>query len=103
MDTALSDAIQSGWEVVARDGTPAGTVAEVGPDTLTIRPTAEVEPLTVGRSLVMEAHAGRVELDIDPAELGIVRARDQAAPPRVDPGAPPMTATPEQTRRITGG
>jgi hypothetical protein len=103
METALNDEIQAGWDVVARDGTPAGTVAEVGPDTLTIRPAVDAEAVTVARHLVMEAHAGRVELDIDPAELGIAAPRDQAAPPKLDPGAPPMTATPEQTRRITGG
>ena len=103
MQTNDSDGIQPGWKAYARDGTEAGTVSEVSPDELVVRTSGDgSEPVRVPMSLVIEAHAGRVELDLGIEEFGGPREHQASAPSR-DPGAPPHVVTEEQIRRFTGG
>ena len=103
MDTNVDDGIQTGWEVFARDGSLAGTIVSVDGQALHVALGDGDATATVPRNLVMEAHGGRVEVDMAPEELGIERSSGAPAAPTRDPGAPPKIATPEQMRRLTGG
>jgi hypothetical protein len=103
MQTNEADGIQPGWKAYARDGSEAGTVSEVGPDELVVRAARNgSQPVNVPMSLVIEAHAGRVELDLGIEEFVGPREQKASAPSR-DPGAPPDVITDEQIRRFTGG
>jgi hypothetical protein len=103
METHEADLIQAGWKAYARDGSEAGTVTEVTADGLTIQAGEEgSEAVKVPMNLVVEAHAGRVELDMGPESFGGSTGSDSAGPAR-DPGSPPDVITPEQMRRFTGG
>ena len=103
MSLHLDDGIETGWEVFARDGTRAGTVAGIQDDQLLITLEDGDAERSVPRHLVIEAHGGRVELDMAPDELGLQATSGEPALPTRDPGAPPKIATPEQMRRLTGG
>jgi hypothetical protein len=103
MSIHMDDAIQTGWEVFARDGSRAGTVAGVDGEQLRITLDEGDAERTVSRSLVMEAHGGRVELDIAPEELGLRPSTSGPSAPQRDPGAPPAIVIPEHSRRLTGG
>jgi len=103
MDSNLDDGIRTGWEVFARDGSRAGTIVSAEGDALHVALGDGDATVTVPRNLVMEAHGGRVELDMAPEDLGIARSSGEPAAPTRDPGAPPKIATPEQMRRLTGG
>jgi hypothetical protein len=103
MQISEADGIKPGWKVYARDGSEAGTVSEVSPDELVVRADGNgSEPVRVPVSLVVEAHAGRVELDLGIEEFGGSTEREASAPTH-DPGAPPKAITDEQIRRFTGG
>jgi hypothetical protein len=103
MQTSEADGVQPGWKAYARDGSEAGTVSEVGPDELVVRVEGNgSEPVRVPMSLVVEAHAGRVELDLGIEEFGGSTEHEASVPGR-DPGKPPDVITDEQIRRFTGG
>ena len=101
MSIHLDDHIQTGWEVFARDGSRVGTVAGIEGDQLLIALDDGQAQRTVPLNLVMEAHGGRVELDMPPDELGVVRPSGAAPAPTGDPLKPVKPVTPEQMR--TGG
>jgi hypothetical protein len=103
MQTSEADGIRPGWKAYARDGSEAGTVTEVSPDELVVRAVGnDSEPVRVPIGLVVEAHAGRVELDLGIEEFGGSSEQEPSAPSR-DPGAPPRVITEEHIRRFTGG
>jgi hypothetical protein len=103
MQTNEAGAIQPGWKAYARDGTEAGTVSEVGPDELVVRAEGNgSEPVHVPIGLVVEAHDGRVWIDLGIEEFG-GSAEQEASAPGPDPGKPPDVITDEQIRRFTGG
>jgi hypothetical protein len=103
MQTSEADGIQPGWKAYARDGSEVGTVSEVGPDELVVRTDGNgSEPVRVPIGLVVEAHDGRVWVDLGSEEFGGSGEQEASAPTR-DPGAPPKTITDEQIRRFTGG
>jgi hypothetical protein len=103
MQTNDADGIQPGWKAYARDGTEAGTVREVSSDELVVRAEGDAsEPVRVPMALVVEAHAGRVELDLAIEDFGGSTEHEASAPGR-DPGKPPDVITDEQIRRFTGG
>ena len=106
MQTRDADLIQPGWKAYARDGSEVGTITGVSSDELTIRAGDDgSEPVTVPLNLVVEAHAGRVELDVGTERFGVPgrSGGSDAKPPARDPGSPPEVITPEQMRRLTGG
>jgi hypothetical protein len=97
------DGIQPGWRAYARDGSVAGTVSEVSPDGLIVQADGDgSDAVRVPLTLVVEAHAGRVELDLGIEEFGGSTEHEASAPSR-DAGAPPDVITDEQIRRFTGG
>ncbi len=103
MQTGEADGIQPGWKAYARDGSEAGTVTEVSSDELVVRADDNAsEPVRVPMGLVVEAHAGRVELDLAIEEFGGSTEQEPSAPGH-DPGKPPDVITDEQIRRFTGG
>ena len=98
-----ADGIQPGWKAYARDGSEAGTVSEVSQDELVVQADSDGSgAIHVPMALVVEAHAGRVELDLGIEEFGGSAEHEASAPDR-DPGAPPDVITDEQIRRFTGG
>jgi hypothetical protein len=103
MQTSDAGGIQPGWKAYARDGSEAGTVSEVGPDELVVRAEGNgSEPVHVPIGLVVEAHDGRVWVDLGIEEFGGSSEQEASAPGR-DPAAPPDVITDEQIRRFTGG
>jgi hypothetical protein len=104
MQTREADLIQAGWTAYARGGAEAGTVIDVAPDALTVRPGIDgAEPVIVPVHLVVEAHDGRVELDMGVEDFGGTSGSGTSAAPSSGPGAPPPVINPEQIRRLAGG
>ena len=95
--------IRPGWEAIARNGARAGTVIELTDDELVVRSDGGGEEVRVPTNLIVEAHAGRVEIDLSPEELGIAGSDRSTTGPTRDPGAPPEVVTAEQMRRLAGG
>lgn len=113
MQVSQADVIQPGWEVRARDGTEAGTVAEVTATEMLVRVARNRKHAAyVPKRLVIEAHDGLVELDLDREQLDRMAGLEApsskagtqhgAEAPRVaqDVSRP---EPPGYERRITGG
>jgi hypothetical protein len=104
MQMSMADEVRPGFDVLARDGSPVGTVLEVGEDELIVRPAGDAAAsVTVARKLVVEAGAGRVHVDLAPEDLGLEAHGGDASGPSGDRVRPPDLTTPEHIRRLAGG
>jgi hypothetical protein len=104
MQMSMADEVRPGFDVLARDGSPVGTVLEVSDEELIVRPTGDqAASVAVARNLVVEAGAGRVHVDLAPEDLGLEARGGDDSGPSGDPGTPPNLTTPEYIRRLAGG